>query len=65
MRLSAMGDVAMTVPVCFAVSVKITVNFRRFFVFFYHSSVSFAFDEKQRHKGFWTIAVISRFKSST
>jgi len=61
MRLSAMGDVAMTVPVVRAFvnqypDVKITVISRPFFKPFFESipNVSFfAFDEKQRHKGFF------------
>ncbi len=60
-RLSAMGDVAMTVPVVRAFVnqyplVKITVVSRPFFKPFFEgiSNVSFfAFDEKQRHKGFF------------
>ncbi|UFH36228.1 glycosyltransferase family 9 protein [Flavobacterium acetivorans] len=60
MRLSAMGDVAMTVPVLRAFvnqhpEVKITVISRPFFKAFFEGipNVSFfAFDEKQRHKGF-------------
>lgn len=60
MRLSAMGDVAMTVPVLRAFvnqhpDVKITVVSRPFFKPFFDTipSVSFfAFDEKERHKGF-------------
>ncbi|MBC7847592.1 MAG: glycosyltransferase family 9 protein [Flavobacterium sp.] len=60
MRLSAMGDVAMTVPVLRAFvqqnpEVKITVVSRPFFKPFFEgiSNLSFfAFDEKQRHKGF-------------
>jgi ADP-heptose:LPS heptosyltransferase len=60
MRLSAMGDVAMTVPVLRAFvaqhpEVKITVVSRPVFKPFFDTipSVSFfAFDEKQRHKGF-------------
>ncbi|MFV5694197.1 glycosyltransferase family 9 protein [Flavobacterium sp. LB3P122] len=60
MRLSAMGDVAMTVPVLRAFvnqhpDVKITVVSRPFFKPFFDSipNVSFfAFDEKERHKGF-------------
>jgi ADP-heptose:LPS heptosyltransferase len=59
MRLSAMGDVAMTVPVLRAFvkqypDVKITVISRPFFKPFFDSipNVSFfAFDEKERHKG--------------
>ncbi len=60
MRLSAMGDVAMTVPVLRAFTeqypeVKITVISRPFFKSFFDGipNVSFfAFDEKLRHKGF-------------
>ncbi|WP_035669005.1 glycosyltransferase family 9 protein [Flavobacterium sp. 83] len=60
MRLSAMGDVAMTVPVLRAFvnqhpQVKITVVSRPFFKPFFDSipNVSFfVFDEKERHKGF-------------
>jgi ADP-heptose:LPS heptosyltransferase len=60
MRLSAMGDVAMTVPVLRALvsqnpTVKITVISRPFFEPFFEGipNVSFfAFDEKIRHKGF-------------
>jgi len=64
MRLSAMGDVAMTVPVLRALvnqsrslgtELKITVVSRPFFKPFFEGipNVSFfAFDEKQRHKGF-------------
>ncbi|MBP6181240.1 glycosyltransferase family 9 protein [Flavobacterium sp.] len=59
MRLSAMGDVAMTVPVLRAFvnqypEVKITVVSRPFFKPFFDSipNISFfAFDEKKRHKG--------------
>ena len=59
-RLSAMGDVAMTVPVLRALvlqypEVKITVVSRPFFQPFFDGipNVSFfAFDEKERHKGF-------------
>jgi ADP-heptose:LPS heptosyltransferase len=59
MRLSAMGDVAMTVPVLRAFvnqhpQVKITVVSRPFFKPFFDSipNISFfAFDEKKRHKG--------------
>ena len=59
MRLSAMGDVAMTVPVLRAFvnqnpKVKITVISRPFFEPFFQdiSNVTFfAFDEKDRHKG--------------
>ena len=60
MRLSAMGDVAMTVPVLRAFvnqhpQVKITVVSRPFFKPFFdciHNVSFFAFDEKERHKGF-------------
>ncbi len=60
MRLSAMGDVAMTVPVLRAFTeqhptVKITVISRPFFKPFFETipNVSFfAFDEKVKHKGF-------------
>ncbi|WP_188049295.1 glycosyltransferase family 9 protein [Flavobacterium sp. GP15] len=60
MRLSAMGDVAMTVPVLRAFvkqypSVQVTVISRPFFKPFFEGipNVSFfAFDEKERHKGF-------------
>jgi ADP-heptose:LPS heptosyltransferase len=60
MRLSAMGDVAMTVPVLRAFvnqypEVKITVISRPFFKPFFDGipNISFfAFDEKERHKGF-------------
>ena len=60
MRLSAMGDVAMTVPVLRAFvkqypAVKITVISRPFFKPFFEGipNISFfAFDEKERHKGF-------------
>lgn len=60
MRLSAMGDVAMTVPVLRAFvkqypEVKITVVSRPFFKPFFEGipNISFfAFDEKERHKGF-------------
>jgi ADP-heptose:LPS heptosyltransferase len=61
MRLSAMGDVAMTVPVLRAFvqqnpEVKITVVSRPFFKPFFEGIPNltfFAFDEKQRHKGFF------------
>ena len=61
MRLSAMGDVAMTVPVLRAFvqqypDVKITFISRPFFEPFFYDipNVSFfAFDEKRRHKGFF------------
>ena len=60
MRLSAMGDVAMTVPVLRAFvkqypNVQLTVVSRPFFKPFFDGipNVSFfAFDEKERHKGF-------------
>ena len=60
MRLSAMGDVAMTVPVLRAFvhqhpEIKITVISRHFFKPFFEGipNISFfAFDEKKRHKGF-------------
>ena len=60
MRLSAMGDVAMTVPVLRAFvqqnpEVKITMVSRPFFKPFFEEipNVSFfAFDEKNRHRGF-------------
>ncbi|PZX95272.1 ADP-heptose--LPS heptosyltransferase RfaF [Flavobacterium aquariorum] len=60
MRLSAMGDVAMTVPVLRAFAnqfpeVKITVVSRPFFKPFFDGIPNlsfFTFDEKQRHKGF-------------
>lgn len=61
MRLSAMGDVAMTVPVLRALvkqhpDVKLTVVSRPFFQPFFDGipNVSFfAFDDKKRHKGFF------------
>jgi ADP-heptose:LPS heptosyltransferase len=60
MRLSAMGDVAMTVPVLRAFveqypKIKITVVSRPFFKPFFETIPNvtfFAFDEKERHKGF-------------
>ena len=60
MRLSAMGDVAMTVPVLRALvsqypEVKLTVVSRPFFKPFFDGIPNlsfFAFDEKGRHKGF-------------
>ena len=60
MRLSAMGDVAMTVPVLRAIvkqypELKITVISRPFFKPFFEGIPNlsfFAFDEKVRHKGF-------------
>ncbi len=59
MRLSAMGDVAMTVPVLRALAyrypeLKITVITRPFFKPFFKNIPNldfFAFDEKERHKG--------------
>lgn len=61
MRLSAMGDVAMTVPVLRAFvrqhpNVKLTVVSRPFFQPFFDGIPNvnfFAFDEKVRHKGFF------------
>lgn len=61
MRLSAMGDVAMTVPVLRAFvkqhpEVKLTVVSRPFFQPFFDGIPNvdfFAFDDKQRHKGFF------------
>ncbi len=60
MRLSAMGDVAMTVPVLRAFAnqnpnVKITLISRLFFKPFFEEIPNltfFVFDEKQQHKGF-------------
>ncbi|WP_348824632.1 glycosyltransferase family 9 protein [Flavobacterium aestuarii] len=60
MRLSAMGDAAMTVPVLRAFAnqypgIKITVISRPFFKPFFDGIPNlsfFAFDDKQRHKGF-------------
>lgn len=60
MRLSAMGDVAMTVPVLRVFvkqypTVKLTVISRPFFKPFFDGIPNlefFAFDEKERHKGF-------------
>nr|WP_315154932.1 glycosyltransferase family 9 protein [uncultured Flavobacterium sp.] len=60
MRLSAMGDVAMTVPVLRAFvnqnpEVKITVVSRSFFKPFFEGIPNlsfFVFDEKEKHKGF-------------
>ncbi|WP_278034485.1 glycosyltransferase family 9 protein [Flavobacterium nitratireducens] len=60
MRLSAMGDVAMTVPVLRAFvkqhpDIKITVISRPFFKPFFETIPNigfFAFDDKERHKGF-------------
>lgn len=61
MRLSAMGDVAMTVPVLRALvkqhpEVKLTIVSRLFFKPFFDGIPNvdfFAFDEKSRHKGFF------------
>ena len=61
MRLSAMGDVAMTVPVLRAFvnqnqNIKITVISRPFFKPFFEGIPNvtfFDFDEKERHKGFF------------
>ena len=61
MRLSAMGDVAMTVPVLRAFvsqfpEIKITVISRPFFKPLFDTIPNlsfFAFDEKKRHKGFF------------
>ncbi|WP_417943090.1 glycosyltransferase family 9 protein [Flavobacterium sp. RS13.1] len=60
MRLSAMGDVAMTVPVLRAFvkqypTIKVTVVSRPFFKPFFEGIQNldfFPFDEKERHKGF-------------
>ncbi len=60
MRLSAMGDIAMTVPVLRAFAnqnpnVKITLISRLFFKPFFEEIPNltfFVFDEKQQHKGF-------------
>ena len=68
MRLSAMGDVAMTVPVLRAFvkqypEVKLTVISRPFFKPFFDGIPNldfFAFDEKERHKGF--LGLIRLFK---
>jgi ADP-heptose:LPS heptosyltransferase len=68
MRLSAMGDVAMTVPVLRAFvkqypDVKITVISRPFFKPFFEGIPNltfFAFDDKERHKGF--LGLIKLFK---
>src|SRR6478736_5199764 len=61
MRLSAMGDVAMVAPVLRALvsqnpGVKVTVVSRPFFKPFFENIPNvtfFAFDEKNRHKGFF------------
>ncbi|OXA94441.1 glycosyltransferase family 9 protein [Flavobacterium hercynium] len=68
MRLSAMGDVAMTVPVLRAFvkqypEVKITVISRPFFKPFFDGIPNlsfFAFDEKERHKGFFGLVRLFR-----
>jgi len=68
MRLSAMGDVAMTVPVLRAFvkqypEVKLTVISRPFFKPFFEGIPNldfFAFDEKERHKGF--VGLLRLFK---
>ncbi|MGM8360827.1 glycosyltransferase family 9 protein [Flavobacterium sp. ARAG 55.4] len=68
MRLSAMGDVAMTVPVLRAFveqhpNIQITVVSRPFFKPFFDTIPNvtfFAFDEKERHKGF--LGLIRLFK---
>ncbi|WP_396169459.1 glycosyltransferase family 9 protein [Flavobacterium sp.] len=68
MRLSAMGDVAMTVPVLRAFVIqnpelKITVISRPFFKPFFEGIPNltfFAFDEKKRHKGFFGLLRLFR-----
>jgi ADP-heptose:LPS heptosyltransferase len=68
MRLSAMGDVAMTVPVLRAFvqqnpEVKITVISRPFFKPFFEGIPNltfFVFDEKNRHKGFFGLLRLFR-----
>lgn len=68
MRLSAMGDVAMTVPVLRALvqqypEVELTVISRPFFKPFFDGIPNltfFAFDEKERHKGF--LGLVRLFK---
>jgi len=68
MRLSAMGDVAMTVPVLRAFvkqypEVKITVISRPFFKPFFDGIPNlsfFAFDEKERHKGLFGLLRLFR-----
>lgn len=60
MRLSSMGDVAMTVPVLRLFvnqnpTIKLTVVSRPFFKPFFdeiENVIFFAFEEKKRHKGF-------------
>ncbi|MBC7643117.1 MAG: ADP-heptose--LPS heptosyltransferase RfaF, partial [Flavobacterium sp.] len=59
MRLSAMGDVAMTVPVLRALvnqnpDIRITVVSRKFFKPFFEGIANisfFEFDDNNRHKG--------------
>lgn len=71
MRLSAMGDVAMTVPVLRAFvkqypMVQITVVSRPFFKPFFDGIPNlsfFAFDEKEHHKGF--LGLLRLFKELT
>lgn len=68
MRLSAMGDVAMTVPVLRAFvqqnpEIKITVVSRPFFKPFFEGIPNltfFAFDEKNRHNGFFGLLRLSQ-----
>ena len=68
-RLSAMGDVAMTVPILRQFSkqypnVKLTVVTKAFFAPFYRGldNVSiFSVDVKEKHKGFfWSLQIIQR-----
>ncbi len=71
-RLSAMGDVAMTVPVIRALiqqhpEVKITVVSRPFFAPFFKDIPRVSFfgaDLKKRHKGFWGLYRLFRDLSS-
>jgi ADP-heptose:LPS heptosyltransferase len=68
MRLSAMGDVAMTVPVLRAFvnqnqDVKITFISRKFFKTFFDEIPNvtfFEFDDKNRHKGFFGLLRLFR-----
>jgi ADP-heptose:LPS heptosyltransferase len=68
MRLSAMGDVAMTVPVLRAFviqspNVRITVISRKFFKPFFEEIPNvtfFEFDDKKRHKGFFGLIRLFR-----